>query len=221
MADAAHAARLWKPLSPPPKLAAENFRPRWPNRPHESPVSGGLPKSDPPQTPRIRANPAHCDRRRLIVSTTADSMAVGGVECELVSAGRSLICRENTGNFVRFEHRGGRLGRASSADPVGLKQIPYGGKQGIFSSEQGTPGAEQGIDTPCFRTACELRRLGHRFVNAQEWRHGPATTPMPRRDAGRTNINNARANRRPQSPEDRPAHDPNSRRDEPLRACRM
>jgi hypothetical protein len=171
MADVAHAARLWKPLSPPPKLAAENFRPRASHRRRRSRVSGGLPKPDPPQTPRIRPNPADSDSGRAIVSATADGMAVGGVGSELVSVGDSLICRESTGKFPYF----GRLRRRhfldSRVDPGSWNRVPYGLEQGILPREQGIPGAKQGIGTPCFPSPSGIRqcRCGH--TTNQDSRH--------------------------------------------------
>ena len=72
-------------------------------------------------------------------------MAVVGVGRELVCAVRSLICRENTGNLARFEHRGGRLGRESSADPPGWNGIPYELEQGSIPSEQGMAGTNQRV----------------------------------------------------------------------------
>jgi hypothetical protein len=44
-------------------------------------------------------------------------MAVGGVECELVSAGDSLLNRERTGNFADFGHQSGGLGGDAGTDP--------------------------------------------------------------------------------------------------------
>jgi hypothetical protein len=46
--DDPHTVRQRKALSPPPELAAENFRPRWPHRRLSSAVSGGLPEPDSP-----------------------------------------------------------------------------------------------------------------------------------------------------------------------------
>ena len=71
-ADPPHGARQRKPLSPPPQLAADDFGPGAPHRHPKSAVSGGFPRSDPPQAARIGPNPAGSHSECSIVSAAAD-----------------------------------------------------------------------------------------------------------------------------------------------------
>lgn len=93
-------------------------------------------------------------------------MAVGGVGSELVSTANSLMCRENTGNSAEFGHHTDRFCQNLRANSGGWKGSPYGYEQGIGSSKQGIPGAEQGIETPCFPLTSELGELRHRRANS-------------------------------------------------------
>jgi hypothetical protein len=151
----------------------------------------------------------------------ATGMAVGRVGCELVSAGDSLFNRERTGNLAHLGHREGQLGRDSSADPVGWKGIPYGLEQGIFSSEQGTPGGEQGIDTPCSPFAHELDELRRSPENVPRWRHRRTAARRLRRDTCRTNTENEGADPGLQSQDSRRVHAAIRGCAESLRTCRM
>jgi len=61
------------------------------------------------RTPRSRDDAAFSRTGSRIsgrASATADSMAVEGVGGELVSAGDSLICRDNTGKLATFDPTG-------------------------------------------------------------------------------------------------------------------
>lgn len=79
------------------------------------------------------------------VSTRAHSLAVGGVCGELVSAGESLLCRENTGNSIDSGLDCANQAQGFRAIPWLSPEIPFDKKQGIDFDEQGIPGMGIGL----------------------------------------------------------------------------
>ena len=119
------------------------------------PVSGWLPNRVPHDIGAHSPKVADLAIRAQRVSDHKDLMAVVGVGCEFVSAVRSLIGRERTGNFATFDACRAVGRQLPLVIPRRWKAIPYG-------LEQGTPGAEQGIDTSSSRLTNELGQLRRR-----------------------------------------------------------
>ncbi len=86
------------------------------------------------------------------VSAHADSMAVGGVGGELVSATNSLICRGSTGNSTEIGPTWRRIDHGSRAGPQGSRRISR-------DQERGTDSRAQGISLWEQRTPAVLSRL--------------------------------------------------------------
>jgi hypothetical protein len=116
------------------------------------------------------------------VSARATSMAVWGVGSELLSAGRSLVRRERTGNQGETGHRGGRHPGHSGVDPESWTGIPCVLDQGTLPSEQGIHRAEQRPEAPCSdkRHATDDYRIDRRGLREHQRRRSDHASRVPR-----------------------------------------
>ena len=126
----------------------------------ESAVSVSPSPRPAPKTPRIHGVLGGHRGSRVIVSDHADSLAVGGVWSELVSAVSSLMCRERTGKFSDVCLPSHKQSPNSQAFPQPQRPIHCDQEQGIRFDEQGSPGRQHRPPSPGARANLSVRVLG-------------------------------------------------------------